>query len=153
MDQPVTGVSRRNMLIAGGGAVAAIGAFAASPLANPLTAKARELVASQSWARRFLSLAGGGYEEWQALVGSTFSLGGGSTMRLSGVQPLASTGDRPLAVTRRAAFQAVFDLPRGQSLAGDLIYTATHSQYGPFQVFLSASAGAGMPARMTAVFN
>lgn len=141
------------MLIAGGGAVAAAGAFVASPLGNPITSKGRELLASQPWARRFLSLAGGTQAEWQSQVGSTFALGGGTSMRLAGVRPFASPGDRPLSVTRKSAFVAVFDVLGGNSLPGDLIYTATHPQYGPLQLFLSASSDPRAPARMFAVFN
>lgn len=146
-------LSRRNALIAGGGAVVAIGAFTASPLSNPLTAKARELLASQRWTRGFLSLAKGTYAEWGQLVGSTFSVGGGSSLRLAGVRAFASPGDRPYSVSRRTGFLAVFETARGQTMAGDLIYTITHPQYGPFQIFLSASSDPSTPGRMHAVFN
>jgi hypothetical protein len=37
-------------------------------------------------------------------------------------------------------------------MAGDLIYTVSHPQYGPFQLFLSV-ADARTPNRMLAVFN
>jgi hypothetical protein len=151
--KPVSGLSRRNLMIAGGGTVAAIGAFAASPLSNPLTSEVRAALAGQSWARGLLSLANATYEEWQSLVGSTFSLGGGATMRLVGVQALLSDGARPYDVARRRAFLGVFEPGAGQSMAGDLIYTASHPQYGPVQLFMSNAPAPRAPARMHAVFN
>lgn len=151
--KPVNRLSRRNVMIAGGGTVAAIGAFAASPLSNPLKSEVRGMLAGQDWARGMLSLANGTFEEWQSLVGSTFSLGGGSTMRLAGVSALQSSGERPYGVARRQAFLAVFEPARGQSMASDLIYTATHAQYGPVQLFMTAAPAPRAPERMHAVFN
>lgn len=153
MTQQVSRLSRRNVLIAGGGAVAAAGAFAISPLSNPLTAQARDLLAGQSWARTFLSLARGTFAEWQSVVGSNFAIGGGGTLRLAGVVAFASSGARPYDVARRSGFLAVFEAGRGQTLAGDLIYTITHAQYGPLQIFLTASPDARQPGTMHAVFN
>ena len=37
-------------------------------------------------------------------------------------------------------------------MAGDLIYTISHPEYGPFRIFLSAS-GPATPGAMLAVFN
>jgi hypothetical protein len=74
-------------------------------------------------------------------------------MRLAGVRPMASEGPRPMSVARRSAFVAMFDVLGGQTVAGDLIYTASHPQYGPLQIFLSASADPRTPGRVLAVFN
>ncbi len=146
-------LSRRNLLLAGGGAVAAAGALAAAPFRDLVGEEARALIASQPWARGMLSLADGSYEEWLAQVGSVFAAGGGYGLRLAGVQPLASTGVRPRAVSRERAFLAVFDVTGGGSMAGDLIYTISHPQYGPLPIFLSASTNPNMRGRMLAVFN
>ena len=142
MPKPATGLSRRNMMIAGGGTVAAIGAFAASPLSNPLVSEVRGALAGQVWVRGMLSLANGTFEEWQSLVGASFSLGGGATMRLAGVRALQASGSRPYDVARRQAFVAFFDPGAGQSMPSDLIYTATHAQYGPVQLFLTQCTSA-----------
>lgn len=150
--QPKTRLTRRNVMIAGGGAAAAgIGIVALTPLGNPVKAKAREALAGSSLGRSMLSLADGTMAEWQAQVGSTFSLGGGAAMRLAGVRAMASEGERPMSVTRRSAFVAHFDVLDGQDLPGDLIYTASHPQYGALQIFLTESAES--PRRMLAVFN
>jgi hypothetical protein len=101
----------------------------------------------------FLSLANGSYDEWLGEVGTIFSLGGGTSMRLAGVQPFAGAGSRPVVLARGSAFLVVFDLLDGQTMAGDLIYTAHHPLYGPLQIFLSASSDPRTPGRMTAVFN
>lgn len=151
--EPVTRLSRRNLIIAAGGTAAAVGVFATSPFSNPLKSEVRGMLAGQSWARTMLPLASATFDEWQGLVGATLSLGGGSTIRLTGVRALASVGSRPYGVARRQAFLAVFDPGPGQSLAGDLIYTATHPQYGPLQLFLTSAPGPLNPARMHAVFN
>ncbi|HST37354.1 MAG TPA: hypothetical protein VLK25_12085 [Allosphingosinicella sp.] len=151
--EPKSRLSRRNVLVAGGGTVAAVGAFAISPLSNPLVSEMRSALAGQTLVRGLFSLANGTYEEWQSLVGSTFSLGGGTTMRLTGVSPLLSSGTRPYSVARRQAFLGVFEPGPRQSMAGDLIYTATHPQYGPVQLFLTNAPPAAGPTRMHAVFN
>jgi hypothetical protein len=150
--QPKVRLTRRNVMIAGGtAAVAGLGVVALTPLGNPVKAKAREALAASSWGQSMLSLADGTMAEWQAQVGATFAVGGGTSMRLAGVRPLNSDGERPLSVTRRAAFVAHFDVLGGQSLPGELIYTASHPQYGPLQIFLSESGET--PRRMLAVFN
>ena len=150
--QSKTRLSRRNVMIAGGGAaIAGIGVVALTPLGNPVKARAREALAGSSWGRSMLSLADGTMAEWQAQVGSTFAVGGGTTMRLAGVRAMSSSGERPLSVTRRSAFAAYFDVLGGRSLPGELIYTVSHPQYGPLQIFLSESGAA--PRRMLAVFN
>lgn len=139
------------MIAGGGAAVAGIAVAALTPLGNPVKGKAREVLAGSGWGRSLLSLADGTMAEWQAQVGSTFAVGGGTTMRLAGVRAMSSGGARPMGVTRRAAFAAYFEVLGGQSLPGELIYTASHPQYGPLQIFLSESGSA--PRRMLAVFN
>ena len=152
MEKPVTKLSRRNIIV-GGGAVAAVGAIAASPLSVPIARTTQQLIATQTWARSLLSLADAGYEQWLAVVGSDFALGGGTSMRLIGVSAFPSPGARPMRVGRTSGFLAVFELAGGQTMAGDLIYTAAHSEYGPLPIFLSASSDPRTPARMYAVFN
>jgi len=152
MHNPVTNLSRRKVIVAGGAAVT-IGAVAASPLSVPIASKTRELLATQTWARSMLSLATASYEQWAEQVGSVFSLGGGTSMRLSGVRAFPADRSRPMWVGRETAFLAVFDVADGQTLAGDLIYTANHGEYGPLQIFLSAAGEPRTPGRMHAVFN
>ena len=79
------------MLIAGGGAVAAVGALPARRSGTPIARQARQLVAAQPWARGMLSLADGSYDEWLAQVGSVFSLGGGTRF----ASPASSRCSRP----------------------------------------------------------
>jgi uncharacterized protein DUF6916 len=100
-----------------------------------------------------LSLADGSYEEWMAQVGAAFSVGGGTVLRLAGVQAFAAAGARPMGLARSRAFVALFDPVGGATMAPDLIYTVNHREYGPLQIFLSASTNTRTPARMIAVFN
>lgn len=141
------------MLLVLGGAVAAAGALAAAPFRNIFTQRARELIVALPRLRRLVSLADGSFEEWQAQVGSRFAVGGGQVMQLTGVRALASAGVRPSSVGRVRAFVAFFDPIAGATMAPDLIYTASHPQYGPLQIFLSAAPAARAPGRMLAVFN
>ena len=67
--EPRSRLSRRNVLVAGGGTVAAVGAFVISPLSNPLVSDMRSALAGQSLVRGLFSLANGTYEEWQSLSG------------------------------------------------------------------------------------
>lgn len=150
---PAGRLNRRNLMIAGGGAVAAAGVFAVTPLSNPLISEARDVLAGQSWARGFLSLASATQAEWTSIVGSSFALGGGQSMTLVGVRALPSPGSRPYDVARRSGFLALFEPAPGQTMAGDLIYTANHPHYGALQLFLSSAPASGAPARMLAVFN
>lgn len=153
MHNPDSRLSRRKALVLLGGAVAAAGALAASPFRYAIARRARQAVVSRPWARGILSLADAGYEEWLGQVGSEFSFGGGGRMRLAGVRAMPARGDRPLRFTRETAFVAFFDPLAGSTMAGDLIYTANHAQYGPLAIFLSASVDLRAPARMVAVFN
>ncbi|HYJ53617.1 MAG TPA: hypothetical protein VEW04_10650 [Allosphingosinicella sp.] len=101
--------------------------------------------------RRRLSLASASYDEWADQVGSTFAVAGGHGMALAGVRALSSSGTRPTG-TRDRAFVALFDVLAGGTMAGDLIYTVSHPESGPFQVFLAAT-DPRTPRRMLAVFN
>lgn len=154
MDKAKRFLSRRKLLFALGGAATVAGAAMIKPFRAVLARNAREVLARQPTLRRMLlSLANASYEEWMDLVGATFAVGGGTSLRLVGVEPFAARGTRPIALARGSAFVAHFDAPNGQTMAGDLIYLATHPQYGPLQIFLSASTDPRMPRRMTAVFN
>ena len=147
-------LSRRKLLLVLGGGASVVGAAMLSPFRAAVFRSARELVARQPVLRRmFLSLANAGYEEWMGQVGTIFSIGGGTRMKLAGVQAFSAIGTRPISLPRDRAFLAAFDVLNGQTMAGDLIYTANHPQYGPFQIFLSASADPRTPGRMMAVFN
>ena len=148
MDRAAPSLSRRNVLI--GAAGAAVCAVVATPLLRPAVGeRARRLLAGNPVTRRFLSLADAGQAEWATQVGSVFTEISGHTLRLAGVRPLLSVGERPAGLRDRA-FLAVFDVAGGAAMAGDVIYTLTHPQYGATQVFLSLSDTQG---RMHAVFN
>ena len=86
------------------------------------------------------------------MVGSNFALGGSANVQLVGVRALPSSGSKPQGV-RSQGFAAFFEPARGPSAAPDLIYTATHSAYGPTQLYLAATSDPRTPGRMVAVFN
>ena len=149
MERAATSVSRRNILL--GVAGAAVAAVVSAPLWQPTTAqRTRRLLASNSFTRRFLSLAHAEQAEWETLAGSVFTAGGGYRLRLAGVRPLATSGERPPEAWRDGAFVAVFEVMNGMTMPGDLIHTLSHGQYGRLPVFLTVSGDAG---RMLAVFN
>lgn len=143
-------LSRRNMVVLGGAAVA-VGAVLAAPFRAAIVESGRELVSAVPLLRRPPNLATAGYEEWLAQVGTTFGAGGGYSLRLAGVAPLLSSGARPAGLRDRA-FALNFDVAAGRTMAGDLIYTISHPTYGPLQIFLSAT-GPTSRSRMIAVFN
>lgn len=155
MDQAKRFLSRRKLLFVLGGTASVAGAAMFKPIRAVLARNVRQAVARQPLLRRLiLSLANAGYDEWIDLVGTSFTLGGGTVMQLVGVEPLAIGGSaRPITLARDRAFLAHFDTLYGQTMAGDLIYVANHQQYGPLQIFLSASADPRTPRRMMAVFN
>ena len=146
-------LSRRKLLIGLGGAAAAAAALIASPFRAVIALTARDLVRRQPALRSLLSLADAGYDEWLDQVGSMFSVGGGTALKLVGVSALDSGGARPMRLGRTSAFLAKFDVQNGGTMAGDLIYTASHPQYGALRIFLSASTDPRLPHRMTALFN
>jgi hypothetical protein len=147
-----TGVSRRKMMLVTGGAVAGASALIAAPFRVQIMAAGRTALISTGVGRRLLSLGTANYEEWLSVVGSTFSLGGRTNVTLAGVRPLPTSGDKPQGV-RTQGFAAFFDPAGNQSVAPNLIYTATHSIYGPTQLFLASAGGGRTPHRMVAVFN
>ena len=143
-------LSRRGTLVALGGAAVTAGAV----LAATRTTLLSQITGSQtstSGSRTTVNLATAGYDTWLAQVGTKFSSAGGYSLKLSGLTALNSTGVRPAGLRDRA-FAAIFDIAQGLTMAGDLIYTINHPQYGPLQVFLSAT-GPTTPSRMLAVFN
>ena len=148
MDRAALSPTRRNLLIGAAG-LAVAGLIATARLVPSVEQRTRRLLASNRFTRQFLSLAEAEQAEWAAQVGSVFTVEGGYRLRLAGVRPLPSPGARP-AELRDRGFAAVFDVLGGATMAGDLIYTASHSQYGSLPLFLSAT---GSPSRMVAVFN
>jgi hypothetical protein len=145
--------SRRNMILALGGAFAAAGVLIAAPFKNPIIGNVRRLAAFTAGNRGRVSLGDAGYDEWVQQVGSVFTIAGGTRLQLAGVRPLASGGSRPASLGRNSAFLAVFDAIGGATVAGDLIYGASHPQYGAMMIFLTASSDPRTPARMFALFN
>ena len=149
MEQARSTLSRRNILITLGAAVAGTVALAGTALRPVITRQARRVLASTPLTRGMLSLSQAEMTEWSDQIGSVFNIGGGYQLKLAGIQPLQSDGVRPSSLRDRA-FAAVFDVTRGSALPGDLIYTLSHPQYGPLQLFLSST---GNPRRMLAIFN
>jgi hypothetical protein len=147
-------LSRRGLMTAVGGAAAAGAALLAAPHRAAIARRVTNLVRGQPiFSSFFLSLADASVEQWSEQIGSIFSVGGGATLKLVGVTALSSPGPRPAQVSRSRAFLAKFDVQNGGTMAGDLIYTASHSSYGAFRIFLSASPDPLLPHRMTALFN
>ncbi|HMG45879.1 MAG TPA: hypothetical protein VK614_00260 [Allosphingosinicella sp.] len=143
-------LSRRRMLVVLGGGALVVGAVIAAPYKALIARRGRELAVRMPFVRRMLTLANAGYAEWMETVGSTFS-GGGYAMLLIGVEALNSDGQRPLGLRDRA-FALHFNVLNGGTMAGNLIYTVSHPEYGPLQMFLSPHDPA-TPSRMLAVFN
>ena len=149
MERAAPSPSRRNVLLGLAG-VAAAGLVATARWIPSAEERTRRILASNPVTRRFLSLANAEQGEWAQQVGSEFRVEGGYRLKLAGIESSRSIGERPQQVTRRRGFIAVFDVLDGASMAGDLIYSASHSQYGSLPLFLSAS---GSPSRMFAIFN
>jgi hypothetical protein len=147
MDSTATHLSRRNLLagLAAGGVVAALAVAIKYPAA---VQGSGNLIRDTLAGRRSHALATAEREAWQAAVGSDFTAGH-ARLRLAGVRPLPRGGPRPASV-RQYPFIAVFDLPRGQSLPGNLLYTVRTARVPAFDVFLSETGSAG---RLLAVFN
>ena len=139
-------LTRRNLLIASGGAVAVLGAGVAPAFAatNPGSEpRGRDRVGTSP-------LASAGHDQWAAEVGSTFGIAGAQGLALTEVRPLDSSGPRP-AGGRDRAFVAKFDVVGGR-IAGDGIHTVSHPRHGPFQIFLTGAGDGGL-GRVHAVFN
>ena len=152
MNQVETTLSRRNLLLAVGGATA-VGALLVAPFGRSVARRTGNLARSLTGTTRTLSLAHGSYELWLGLVGSVFALGDGTRMRLIGVRAFAGEGARPPELKRARAFVAAFDALGGATPAGDIIHTASHALHGSIPIFLTASRDPRRPARMLAVFN
>ena len=142
-------LSRRDLLAG----FAAVGAFAVVAMA----AKNSHIVRSTSLRRtatntrsRPASLATAEIEHWMAEVGSDFDIAH-TRMRLSGVRALTAEGPRP-AELRQRPFVAVFDLPRGEALPGNLLYRIAHQAYPAFDIYLAEPDDRSLH-RMLAVFN
>ena len=146
------GLSRRKLMLVTGGAVAGAGALRAAPFRDQIKTAARKAMVNSGIGTGLLSLATANYDEWLSVVGSTFSLGGRTNVTLVGVRALPTSGAKPQGV-RSQGFAAFFEPAANQTVAPDLIYTATHSSYGPTQVFLASASDAHTPRRMVAVFN
>jgi hypothetical protein len=146
------GIDRRKMMLVAGGAVAGAGALIAAPFRQNIRNVARGVLVESGIGRAILSLGDGTYDEWLSVVGSSFALGGRVNLRLVGVRALPTSGAKPQGV-RTQGFAAFFDPAGAQSVAPDLIYTATHALYGPTQLFLAAASDPRTPRRMVAVFN
>ena len=144
-------LNRRNMMLVTGGAVAGASALIAAPFRESIKSVGRTLRVNSS-APGFQSLATGTYDQWLNEVGASFALSGSSRVKLVGVRALPTSGAKPAGV-RAQAFAAFFEPPAGQTVPADLIYTATHSSYGPMPLFLARGNDARTPNRMVAIFN
>ena len=144
-------LNRRNMMLVTGGAIAGASALVAAPFRESIKSVGRTLTVN-STASGFKSLANATYDQWLNEVGARFTLGGTSRITLVGVRALPTYGAKPAGV-RAQAFAAFFDPPAGQTIAPDLIYTATHTSYGPMPLFLATGSDARAPNRMVAIFN
>ena len=142
-------LSRRNLLAG----VAALGAFAVVAMAakSSRTARSLSLRSTSGGARaRPASLATAEIEHWMAEVGSQFDIAH-TRMRLAGVRALPAEGTRP-AELRQRPFIAVFDLPQGEALPGNLVYRIANQAYPAFDIYLAEPSDQRLH-RMLAVFN
>ena len=102
-----------------------------------------------------LSLADAGYDEWLDQVGSTFSVGGSTAMKLVAVTALnLRTARGRTASPRQRLRRHVRSVQAARTMAGDLIYTAIHSDL--WRVARSSCRRRAIrdpPQRMIAVFN
>lgn len=146
-----TGLNRRKMMLAAGGVVAGASALMAAPFREDIRVGIGDLLVGVDVDGPVPSLATATYEEWESVVGTDFALGGGVILQLVGVRALPTSGEKPGGV-REQGFAALFDPVSRQSVAPDLIYTATHPT-GPAQIFLAATSDPRTPRRLVAVFN
>jgi hypothetical protein len=142
-------LSRRSIIGIIGAAAAGAVALVSTTFRPTVSRQARRVLASTPLTRGLLSLSQAEMDEWGTQIGSTFTVGGGYALRLAGVRPMESEGERPASLRQRA-FAAVFEVTRGGAMPGDLIYRVSHPQYGPMQLFLSATSN---PRQMIAIFN
>lgn len=147
MESKASSISRRNLLagMAAGGVIAAL----AVAVKNPGTiGGSGSLAGGPLGASRPGGLATAERSAWQAAVGSDFTIGH-TRMRLAGIRPLPRHGARP-ANLRQSPFIAEFELPLGQSLPGNLLYSVRAARSAAFDIFMSEAGQAG---RLLAVFN
>lgn len=90
-------------------------------------------------------------EAWVAAAGSQFNTAG-YTLQLAGVEPLRLVGTRP-AQLRQQPFIAIFDVPVGGNMPGNLIYRIFHRSIPTFDIFLTEASSPAYPTRMYALFN
>lgn len=142
-------LSRRKVVIGLAGA-GVVGIAAAAPISTVMRSGISGLTGQTPGSPRSVSLARAGYAEWLRAVGSTFTIEGGYRLRLIGLRTAGSSAGRSaVRGVRTRAFTATFQVLGGQTMAGDLIYTAIHGQER-FPLFLSAT---GSRSRMQAVFG
>lgn len=147
MDDIGTRVSRRNLLA--GAAAAGVVAALAVAIKNPAAVQSSgSMIRDALTGRRPASLATAERDIWQAAVGADFAIAH-TRMRLAGVRPLPRGGRRP-ANLRQNPFIAVFELPVGQALPGNLVYSVRTARFPAFDMFVSEAGEAG---RLLAVFN
>ena len=135
------------------GGVAAAGALAAAMAAknSAFVTRSASLARAIFGGRvRSVALATAEMEDWMAAVGAEFDIAY-TRMCLAGVEALAEPGVRPAGLRRRG-FVAVFTLPQGETLPGNLTYRIAHRSYGAFDIFLAEPSDDRLD-RMTAVFN
>ena len=152
MKQTKAFLSRRNFIVALGGAVAACAVVFAKPLKSIVATASREL-ARAAPVRILPSLANADFADWADQVGVLFAAGGGTSLKLISVTAMPAAGSRPPQLTRAQAFYLKFDVQNRGTMAGELIYTLVHPRRGAFPIFLSASTEPTLPYRMSALFN
>ena len=144
-------MSRRNMLV-GLAAAGVIGAIAmAAKTGGGETGSTDAAASGAGGSTRPASLATAEIEHWMAEVGASFDIAF-TRMRLAGVTPLEIEGAPRPANLRQRPFVAVFDLPQGQTLPGNLVYRIVTRNYPAFDIFLDEPAPTAL-RRMRAVFN
>jgi hypothetical protein len=128
--------------------VLAVAAFAAKTnIVSRSTSLARAILGGRV---RSIALPTAEMEDWMAAVGAEFDIAY-TRMRLAGVRALDGSGERPAGLRSRA-FVAIFTLPEGESLPGELVYRIANRSYGAFDIYLSQPADNRLN-QMMAVFN
>ena len=140
--------SRRNMMVGLGGAAATAGIAQAQ--ANGSAAAFGQLFKPTAPGSKNAALKTGGYGDWAAQIGSSFTTHSGHVLRLVDVQGFANKGGRPSNL-RDQAFVAGFDILRGSALPEGL-YRVAHPGGAAFDIFLTKAGPANL-LRMNAVFN
>jgi hypothetical protein len=154
MEKKQSFLSRRKLIMTLGGTATAGAALLALPMRTAIVSTVRDLAGGRAvLPRAMISLGDAGYDVWFDQIGSIFSVGGGTSLKLVAVTPMDSVGPRPNRLGRDRAFLAKFDVQNRGTMAGDLIYAASHPLYGALRIFLSASTDPRLPQRMTALFN